>query len=54
MVYASVEQPEFARMVAEECYRCGAARVIVEFNYQPLDKLNIQKRTLTSLSKMEE
>ena len=54
MIYASVEQPEFVRMVAEECYRCGAAKVIVEFNYQPLDKLNIQKRTLTSLSKTEE
>ena len=29
MVYASVEVAEFARMVAEECYRAGAKKVMV-------------------------
>lgn len=54
MIYASVEQPEFARMVAEECYRCGAKKVITEFSYQPLDKLNLQKRSLKTLSHFED
>ena len=36
IIMASVEQPEFARMVAEECYRCGAKKVTVEWTYQPL------------------
>lgn len=53
LIYASVEQPEFAKMVAEECYRCGAKTVITEFSYQPLDKLNLQKRSLKTLSHLE-
>ena len=53
-IYASVEQPEFTRMVAEECYRLGAKKVMVEFNYQPLDKLNIKRRSLATLSKLED
>ncbi|MBO4308579.1 MAG: aminopeptidase [Clostridia bacterium] len=54
VLHASVEQPEFARMVAEECYRLGAKTVITEFSYQPLDKLNLQKRSLSTLSHMED
>ncbi len=53
-ILASVEQPEFARMVAEECYRLGAKKVTVEFSYQPLDKLNIQKRSVSTLTHIEE
>ena len=41
MIRASVEQPEFVRMVAEECYRCGARRVTVDWEYQPLSKLHL-------------
>ncbi|MBQ8432853.1 MAG: aminopeptidase [Clostridia bacterium] len=54
LLYASLDQPEFVKMVAEECYRLGARTVSVEWSYQPLAKLNYQKRTLTTLSKMEE
>ncbi len=54
LLYAGLDQPEFVKMVAEECYRLGARKVMVEWSYQPLDKLNYQKRTLTTLSKMEE
>lgn len=53
MVYASVENAEFARMVAEECYRAGAKKVIVEWSYQPLDKTNYRYRTLKTLSTVE-
>ncbi len=54
LIYAELDQPEFVKMVAEECYRLGARKVTVEWSYQPLSKLNYQKRTLTTLSKMEE
>ncbi|MBQ3639452.1 MAG: aminopeptidase [Clostridia bacterium] len=54
VLHASVEQPEFARIVAEECYRLGSKTVITEFSYQPLDKLNLQKRSLSTLSHMED
>ena len=32
MIHASVEVAEFVRMVAEECYRAGAKKVIVEWS----------------------
>ena len=54
MIYASVEQPEFAKMVAEECYRLGARRVMMEWEYQPISKLNMKACTQTTLSKVEE
>ena len=31
-------QPEFTQMVVEECYKLGASRVEVDFDYQPLAK----------------
>ena len=53
-ILASVEQPEFVRMVAEECYRLGAKKVMVDFDYQPLQKLDIQKRSVATLCKIED
>lgn len=54
MISASVENPEFVRMLVEECYRAGAAKVIVEWSYQPLTKINYRYRSLKTLSKVEE
>ena len=54
VIMASVEQPEFVKMLAEECYACGARRVIVDWSYQPLQKLNQKKCSLTTLSHMED
>ena len=54
IINASVENPEFVKMLAEECYRAGAAKVMVEWSYQPLTKVNYRYRSLKTLSKMEE
>ncbi len=54
MIHASVENPEFVRMLVEECYKAGAAKVIVEWSYQPLTKINYRYRSLKTLSKIEE
>ena len=54
IIRASLDQPDFVTMVAEECYRCGARKVTVEWNHQPITKLNYQKRSLKTLSTMEE
>lgn len=54
MISASVENPEFVRILAEECYRAGAAKVIVEWSYQPLTKVNYRYRSLKTLSKIED
>ena len=35
-LYTSVDQHEFAVMVAEECYRAGASRVQMEWSCQPI------------------
>ena len=49
---ASVEQPEFVQMVAEACYRLGASRVVVDWHYQPLDKLHSRRCSLETLSEV--
>ena len=54
IIQAALDQPEFVKMVAEECYACGARKVWVEWSYQPLTKLTQKKCTLTTLSKMED
>lgn len=54
IISASLDQPEFVTMVAEECYRCGARKVTVDWTHQPLTKLNYQKRSVKTLSKMED
>ena len=41
-INAEVDQPEFVRMVTEECYKLGAARVVVDFDYAPLTKLHVK------------
>ena len=52
VVNASLDQPEFVKMVVEECYRAGASKVTVEWSYQPLTKLHYRYRSLKTLSTM--
>ncbi len=37
-INASVENPEFVKMVVDECYKAGAKKVRVDWTYQPLTK----------------
>lgn len=53
IVSASLDQPEFVKMVVEECYRAGASKVTVEWNYQPITKLHYRYRSLKTLSTFE-
>lgn len=50
---AEVENCDFAVLVAEECYKLGASKVTVEWRYSPLTKLNYKKRSLKTLSAVE-
>lgn len=54
VINAETDQPEFVAIVAEECYKAGAKRVVVDWNYQPLTKLGVRYRTLMDLSRVEE
>ena len=38
VINAEPDQPEFVAMVAEECYKLGAKRVVVDWVYQPLPR----------------
>ena len=53
VISAGLDQPEFVHMVAEECYRAGASKVTVDWNYQPLTKTNVRFRSLKSLQQVE-
>ena len=49
---AGLDQPEFVAMVVEACYRLGASRVVVDWNYQPLEKLHARHQKLGTLSEL--
>jgi len=49
IVNADLDQPEFVKYVVEECYKAGASRVIVDWDYQPLSILNVRYRTVKNL-----
>ena len=48
-ILAGLDQPEFVKMVVEECYRLGASRVVVDWEYQPLQKLHMRYCSLETL-----
>lgn len=53
IIVAELDQPEFVKTLAEECYRAGAGKVTVEWSYQPLRKLDIRYQKEKTLSKVE-
>ncbi len=54
VINAEPDQPEFVAMVAEECYKAGAKKVVVDWVYQPLTKLNVKYQKLKDLSDVKE
>lgn len=54
IIRASLDQPDFVRMLTEECYACGARMVRVEWSYLPVSKVTQKKASLKTLSAMEE
>ena len=49
-IAAELDQPEFVKMVVEECYKLTAKKVVVDWSYQPLQKLNVRYQSLSTLS----
>ncbi len=54
IIRSEVENPEFALYLTEECYKLGASKVTIEWRYGPLTKLNYKKRSLKTLSTVED
>lgn len=52
-IIAELDQPGFVRMVAEECYKAGAAKVEVEWQDQPLARLANEYQSIETLSRTE-
>ena len=52
-IMAELDQPEFVRMVVEECYKLGAKKVIVDWTDQQTSKLHVKYRSLETMSKLE-
>jgi aminopeptidase len=54
VIRCSLDQPDFAAMVVEECYKSGAKRVRVDWSYMPISKINYIYRSLETLSEVTE
>lgn len=53
IITAELDQPEFVKMLVDECYKAGAKKVSVDFTYQPLTKSNVRYCSEKVLSTME-
>ena len=54
IINAQLDQPEFIKILVEECYKAGASNVTVDWSYQPLAKINTRYRSIKVMSKVEE
>ena len=54
MIYASLDQPEFVKLVVEEAYKAKASKVIVEWNYDALTKLHVRYQSLKTMGTVPE
>ena len=54
VIAAQLDQPEFVKMVVEECYKAGADKVSVDFAYQPLAGVNVKYCREEVLGKLED
>ena len=41
-ISAELDQPEFVKMVVDECYKAGAKKVTVDFSYSPLTRSHVK------------
>ena len=54
IIAAELDQPEFVKMLVDECYRAGASKVSVDWSYQPITKSNVKYCSEKVLSTLEE
>lgn len=53
VINAGLDQPEFVKLVVEQCYKYGAAKVTVDWSYQPLTKLHARWQSEKTLGHVE-
>ena len=53
VIQAGLDQPEFVKLLTEECYRAGAKKVRVEWSYEPMMKVHARWMKLKDMSRLE-
>ena len=53
-ITAELDQPEFVEMLAKECYKLGAKKVVVDWSYQPLEKLAVKHQSSKTLGSVDD
>ncbi len=51
-IAADIDQPDFVRMLVEECYKLGARRVNVIWTYRPIQRTQYDKTSIEELTKV--
>ena len=54
VITAELDQPQFIEILVDECYKAGAGSVEVVWTHQPLTRLDVRHRTLTSLQSVQD
>ena len=54
LVMADLDQPEFVKLVVEECYKAKARQVTVQWSYQPLEKIHVRYQSIKTLGSVPE
>ena len=54
VISAELDQPEFIAVLTDECYKAGAAKVTVQWSYQPLEKIHTRHASVKRLGEVEE
>lgn len=54
IISCDLDQPKFVELLVDECYKAGAGKVTLRFNYQPLEKLHVRHQSVRTLSEVTE
>ncbi len=53
LIFCALDQPKFIELLVDECYKAGARKVIVKFDHQPLEKLDVRYQTVETMGTVE-
>ncbi len=54
LIYADLDQPEFVKMVVEECYKAKARHVTVTWDYLPLSRVHNRYQSVKTMAEVPE
>ena len=54
LIHADLDQPEFVKLLVEECYKAKAKEVTVLWNYQPLQKIHTRYQSVKTLGEVKQ